>query len=169
MGDLDISKKKDVYNELMQQLKVILHTLSPYVSKNQAYLLSAMRVLFRYPPFEDQTLLTNLEQAFLALEKLPPKDFVKAMVSKARSIKMDIGDIKLGSDEQQYALAHFLHSEQLAYTWMLRKGNHPKNYMYTQRRMCETCNPLIIRMFRTCPTKFYYQLIQPTVQEELPA
>ena len=113
-------------------------------------------------PYDDTTLMRNLNDAIKSLEHRIENEeggicgIVKEFVSQSiQSVAKDIGDIHLCTAEQHYALAHFLHSEQLAYAWLIHKARRPKNYMYTQRGMCETCNPFIIRVFRNCPVNFY--------------
>lgn len=107
-------------------------------------------------PYEEQNLLENLKSALESLLKHAETNterLASDLFSEIRFIKKDLGNIRLQDAKQQYALAHFLHSEQLAYIWLMKLSTNPISYMYTQRGMCETCNPFMLKALRSAPTK----------------
>ena len=109
---------------------------------------SIKRLAEELKPYNPSTFYDSLLQALSTLKEIDTYKTVKQILSQTtKSVAKDIGDIQL-CPSQQYALAHFLHSEQLAYAWLIHKARTPKNYMYTQRGMCESCNPFMLQAIR---------------------
>lgn len=159
-SDRDVGKNLSTAGVVLgNACKIAINELRPTAEKAITAIINGMRSLTCVVAPYDGPLKEHLCAAITALEQRTDKDFcevIKGIVSqKTKSVAKDIGDISLDNPLQQYALAHFLHSEQLAYAWMRLRAKNPKNYMYTQRGMCETCNPFMIRVLKSYPEKFY--------------
>lgn len=133
-----------------KETREALAEFEPLVKYEVAILINSIKQLAEeLKPYNAPTFYDSLLQALSTLEKTDTCQIVKQILSQTiKSVAKDIGDIRLLYSLQQYALAHFLHSEQLAYAWLIHKAKNSKNYMYTQRGMCESCNPFMLQAIR---------------------
>lgn len=163
-GDLKLSREQlQKLNNLKNKLQKLKElNLEDTVKKAINLILNKMLLMFtELQQYQSSILKKNVEQSIQALQQKFSDNFlneVKELCSiTSQNIPKDMSNIQLSNKFQQYALAHFSHSEQLAVYWSRHFTKTQKPYFFTQRGMCETCNPFVIQCVQQkfLPHNFY--------------
>jgi hypothetical protein len=169
-----ISELKNIYEALDQHIRLkekfykidSLATLYDQISELKTVLqpvirsfifelldgIETMRVEFMM--FE-QELSINAHAAIQSLRKLDIDTIVENLCLGGRkNIPSDLGALGnttfIKNETQMFALGKLLHSEQLAIKWFKNSTQlklNPLPIIFTQRAMCETCNPFVMQYF----------------------